>query len=222
MPKPMFVWSGSAWVSVATEVESLANFATQSYADNATGSKLIVPTSISVGSGSGSVSTQGKVSFSSASSVSINGCFSSTYDNYLILMKAANSTANQCYMRMRASGTDNTSSNYLYGGIYVRYGTSSAVAGENSSGLTSNGFNVLDMDGNYGFAKIQVFNPFVSTNVTGVIYDQAFNAGGSSNDGYYEAFSGLTSVNTSYDGCTFYAATGNMTGDIRIYGLKNG
>ena len=85
MPKPMYVWSGSAWVSVASEVESLATYATQSYADNQPGMKLVVPSSVAVGSGSGSVATQGTVTFSGASSVSINGCFSSTYDNYRIL-----------------------------------------------------------------------------------------------------------------------------------------
>ena len=34
MPKPMYVWSGSAWVSVATEVESLANFASLNYVNS--------------------------------------------------------------------------------------------------------------------------------------------------------------------------------------------
>jgi len=85
MPKPMFVWSGSAWVSVATEVESLAGFATQSYADNTPGTRLIIPSSVAVGSGSGSVSTSGTVTFSGASSVSINDVFSATYDTYQIV-----------------------------------------------------------------------------------------------------------------------------------------
>jgi len=85
MPKPMYVWSGSAWVSVASEVESLAGYATQSYADNTPGMKMIVPSSVAVGSGSGSIATQGTVSFSSASSISLNSCFSSTYDSYKIM-----------------------------------------------------------------------------------------------------------------------------------------
>ena len=34
MPKPMYVWSGSAWVSVASEVESLANFASLNYVNS--------------------------------------------------------------------------------------------------------------------------------------------------------------------------------------------
>ena len=66
MPKPMYVWTGTAWVSVASEVESLATYATQSYADNQPGSKLVVPTSVAVGSGSGSVAAQGTVTFSTA------------------------------------------------------------------------------------------------------------------------------------------------------------
>jgi hypothetical protein len=113
----MYVWSGSAWVSVAAEVESLATYATQSYADNAPGMKLIVPSSVAVGSGSGSIATQGTVTFSGASSISLNGCFSSTYDNYQIVISIdANSAISDNYLRMRASGTDNSESQYRYGG----------------------------------------------------------------------------------------------------------
>ena len=46
----------------------------------------IVPSSVAVGSGTGSANSLGTVTFSGASSVSLNGCFSSTYDNYRLML----------------------------------------------------------------------------------------------------------------------------------------
>jgi hypothetical protein len=69
---------------------TVANAYTKSETDGiaaaAPGMRLIVPTSVAVGSGSGSVSTQGAVTFSGASSVSVNECFNSTYTAYKIIL----------------------------------------------------------------------------------------------------------------------------------------
>jgi hypothetical protein len=46
----------------------------------------IIPTSVSVGSGSGTVSAGGAVTFSGATSISLNGAFTSTYQNYRLLI----------------------------------------------------------------------------------------------------------------------------------------
>jgi len=133
MPKPMYVWSGSAWVSVAAEVESLATYATQSYADNAAnvaaGLKPIVPSSVAIGSGSSSISTLGTVTFTTASSVSLNGVFTSTYKNYRLVVNLTTSqTSSQVLgLKMRASSVD-TSTGYYNLDIY-----SSSSAGPSRS-----------------------------------------------------------------------------------------
>ena len=49
----------------------------------------IVPTSVAVGSGTGSADSLGNVTFSGASSGSLNGCFTSTYDKYKILISSS-------------------------------------------------------------------------------------------------------------------------------------
>jgi hypothetical protein len=46
----------------------------------------IVPSSVAVGSGTGSSDTTGKVTFSGASTVSLNGVFTSSYRNYKIIV----------------------------------------------------------------------------------------------------------------------------------------
>lgn len=217
MPKPMFVWSGSAWVSVAAEVESLATYATQSYADNQPGMKLVVPTSVTVGSGSGSVSTQGAVTFSGASSVSLNGCFTSAYDNYkIVFTKAYSSTAGAVRTRLRASGTDNTTAS-----SYVRRGFGSDVPSGlyNQTEATTSWycFNATTSSTSYSFQTMEIYNPFLATE-TQMTSTQLERNGdtGSMQIAYHNQ-------TTSYDGITFFSTSSyNLTGTIRVYGLKNG
>jgi len=158
-------------------------------------------------------------SFSAVASQSVNDVFSATYTNYKILVKASCSSATQLSLRMRVGGSDLTTSSYMFGGAYVQFTGSSTVAGENVGTTTTAGFNILDVDGNPGYARIEMFDPF-ATEQTGLIYDQVFNSGGSRNTGYWEAFSGLTTVTTSYTGFTLLPAAGNITGTVRVYGYN--
>ncbi len=79
------------------------------------GLKLIVPTSVAAtGAGSSaSVSATGKVTFTSAATISVNGVFSATYDNYLAVCRATLTTGTSVLqaVRLRASGTDDTGNN---------------------------------------------------------------------------------------------------------------
>jgi hypothetical protein len=210
MPKPMYVWSGSAWVSVATEVESLAGYATQSYADNATGSKLVVPTSVAVGSGSGSVATQGTVTFSAASSVSVNNVFSSTYQNYLVQFKGGASADTTLRMNLRVGGVDNTTASSY--GLQRVNADSTTLAAARSTTTYWDSMNVYSTQDN--IFNLTISNPFATE----------FTLINASNTKYnvYQAFGGFHNQNTSYDGFTFTPASGTITGTVRVYGYKIG
>ena len=162
-------------------------------------------------------------SFSGVASQSVNDVFSATYTNYKILVKAACSSGTQLSLRMRVGGTDLTSSSYMFGGVYAPFNGTATVTGENANGTpggaTAAGFPILDVDGNPGYARIEMFDPF-ATEQTGLIFDQVFNSGGSRNAGYYEVFSGLTTVTTSYTGFTLLPTAGNITGTVRVYGYN--
>jgi hypothetical protein len=54
----------------------------------------------------------GTVTFTGASSVSLNGVFSSTYDNYRIVFTTT--TISNIFMRLRVSNADETTSQYVY------------------------------------------------------------------------------------------------------------
>ena len=218
MPKPMFVWSGSAWVSVATEVESLANYATVNYADTQPGMKLIVPSSISVGSGSSTLSATGEVGFTGVSSVSLNSCFSSTYDNYRIIFQVSSTSGNpNISFRMRTGTTDETGNNYSYSGIKTPSG--GAVTLDAAVSTSSNKF--VENYSSYPYhisGGLDLFNPFnaVTTKFT-------FNSYGSNTAGAYSGFTyyGAHSQAISYNGITFLPSTGTMNGVVRVYGMKN-
>jgi hypothetical protein len=218
MPKPMYVWSGSAWVSVASEVESLANFATQSYADNTPGARLVVPTSVAVGSGSGSVDTSGAVTFSGASSVSLNGCFSSTYQNYRIIVSGgvtSAATGGTITLRMR-SGTDNSDASYAYVGLSMAAGSGTFTTTSQTSGVVGyTGYNTASS--NWGATTIDIFKPFESGWTHYLSASQGVN--GSSQDAWL-SLGGNHRTAASFNGFTlFFPVT--ATGTIRVYGMKN-
>ena len=197
---------------------TVANAYTKSETDGiaaaAAGLRMVVPSSIAVGSGSGSANAAGYVTFSGASSVSLNGVFSSTYDNYRIVCDFTGSTTIATYIRLRVAGTDNTSSNYNR--QYLLANNTSISGGRATIALwamtnatsTTRGAYVMD-----------VFNPFL-TQVTGGVSQQLGNYNGTSTFALNLEGHGFNTA-TSFDGFTFFSDTGNMTGTIAVYGYKD-
>lgn len=219
MPKPMYVWSGSAWVSVASEVESLATYATQSYADNQPGMKLIVPSSVAVGSGTGSVSSTGTVSFSGASSVSLNTCFSSTYKFYKIIIDLTGVSADATpTLKLRTGTTDSSAGYYQQLGRMPSSGTGTSLNLANSS----NGWDLYSVDGGNNshsyFWEMTIINPLIVDRTLYSVIGHAVNSTGDFQSIYG---AGLHTPTTAYDGCTFLVSAGNATGTISVYGYKN-
>jgi hypothetical protein len=214
----MYVWSGSAWVSVASEVESLATYATQSYADNTPGSKLIVPSSVAVGSGSGSVATQGTVSFSGASSVSLNNVFSSTYRNYKIIITGTG-PSDTLNFRLRVSGADATGSEYWYGFMWLAFNAAAMQTPTVAENATS--CKVGEFGGSANAFTVDITGPFLAA-TTAMNMHNSFSRGTST--GQARTFVGgcFHDLATSYDGFTFYCDSGTMTGNVSVYGYKAG
>ena len=173
---------------------------------------LTIVTPSSVTSSGGTVTqTDGKVNVAAASSVSLNGVFTSTYQNYMVLIDRLLISASyiDVNMRLRASGTDTTSSTYYSGSIFGTYdGTVGGGAG--------NGVAFFNLGSALTTAQqqrtLQVFSPQTATITTytnvGVSRDAMFNSGG------------YQSGSTSFDGLTIYSASGNYSGNITVYGYQ--
>jgi hypothetical protein len=215
MPKPMYVWSGSAWVSVASEVESLANYATVNYASTQPGSKLVVPTSVAVGSGSGSVDTNGAVTFSGASSVSLNGCFTSAYQNYKVLVTITSVANGNIECRLRASGSDDSVATYNHGVFQYNSSNSSGGFAANTSlnrWIVTQGSSSLSPVS----ISMDIFMPQETQRTSMSLLAQG--SDGTNYNSYFGA--GVKAATTSFDGITFIFS-GGTTGTLRVYGYKN-
>ena len=175
----------------------------------------IVPTSVAVGSGSGSVDANGAVTFSGASSVSLNSCFSATYDNYLVLVSyTGTGTAVDLNIRLRLSGTDATGAG-TYKSQYIDASSTSVSGARDSNtyhliGTSSSTASMLQS------SKVHLYDVFKAS-------PTAIQAENQSNlsSGYLRIVGGSHTVSTAYDGFTVYPGSGNLTGLIRVYGYKN-
>jgi hypothetical protein len=188
---------------------------TDSIAAAAAGLRMVVPTSVAVGSGSGSVDANGAVTFSGASSVSLNGCFTSAYDNYRIIwnVDSGSSTgAANVYYRLGTSGTANSASNYYSVGVY-----SDGTVGNVNQAATNYGWlyggPAAETGQRSGFMDIQ--NPFKTLRTIGQIFS------GSGDYARYWNLSTIFSNTTSFTDFLIIPSANNITGTIRVYGYKN-
>lgn len=174
----------------------------------ATGMKWATP-----GGGGGLVFLD-RQTFSAVSSYSLTSKFSATYDNYKIVLKITGTSANTAiFGRMRSSTTDNTSSNYRSGRAYQ---LGSGVTGVGDTTGTQTYFQqIIERDAQSSFMSMDLYSPFL-TDYTAYTAQTSY---------YYTSFgqhnqveAGQMSVTTSYDGMTFFPNTGNMTGEVYLYG----
>ena len=175
------------------------------------GLKLIVPSSVD---GSGvSVSASGKVTFTAATSVSVNGVFDSTYDNYLMVVSGVGTNTGSYPLLLRAGGTDDTTAN-SYTRQYLLGENTTVNGGRNSNTYFSDGLflSQVDKGGLHGyFYGPALTQPTAYRSVTAA---QA-NAGGA----LIFDIAGTHNQSTAYDGFTINITTGSLTGSLTIYGL---
>lgn len=152
--------------------------------------------------------------FSGVSSLSLSSKFSSSYDNYKIFLRIDSLSASTVvYSRLRSGGTDNTSSNYRGGRTY-QVGNTSTPLGD-STGTGTFFANITELSSQSGYMSMDLYAPYLT----------AYTAYNAFANFYYSAFGqhnqiegGQMSVNTSYDGITFYPGSGTMTGEVYLYG----
>ena len=179
------------------------------------GLNQVIPTSVAVGSGTATVGTNGMVTFTTAgTNLSINGCFTSTYTNYLIVMDTDFSSSYDFpSIRMRASGTDNTTaSSYIYQRQTV---SDTTVAG---SRLTANRWQdafAID-DSKTNGIELTFYRPFEADSTAIATANEVFALSGA----YIWRGCGTHNQNTSYDGFSIILGAGTITGKLRVYGWQ--
>jgi hypothetical protein len=183
---------------------------------SAPGMDLITPTSVA---GSGVTLSGGQVTFTAATAVSVNGCFSATYDNYLMsITYSMASIVGQPWLqaRMRAAGTDATGANYAY--TLSQSSTSLSVSTSNFADTTARVARSGDVAAGLCGGTLQILSPFLAQR-TAIVTDHSVSYSNTAIPRYFGAAD--HSLATSYDGVTIYPSASTITGTLRIYGLRN-
>ena len=175
----------------------------------------VTPASVAIGSGTSTVNANGSVTFSAASSVSLNGIFTAAYKNYKIIISGGMFTSVDgavIGLRFRASGTSHAT-NYYFNGLYQQGPSTSGIStGSNQTqwnmtNAYTNLYNVCDMD---------VYQPF---DVQKTLYKGTFQSYGTSG-GLFVTHTGLHDQSVSYDGFTITMSTGVVSGTVKVYGYN--
>ena len=150
--------------------------------------------------------------FSGVTSVSVDNCFTSTYRNYRIIWDTQISGTDGVYIRMRASSSDDSGTNYDAQRIFA---FSSTIGASRDSNLT---FWYLAPQGDNtrpAPTVMDILNPQVAAHTNGVFH------------GYYDSDIRMvqstfySDVTTQFAGFTFYTSgSDTMSGNYFVYGYE--
>jgi len=152
--------------------------------------------------------------FTTASTVIADGCFTSAYRNYKIFIDGQ-AASGQPKLRwyFRTSGVDNTGSTYFNG--FLTSTANSTVVAEYAGAAAFGGIS------NFGDVTasldLTLFAPQVAEKTK---YNSLFSSF-SSTDGLSGLTSGMFNATTQFDGIKFFPASSTITGQYRIYGVAN-
>jgi hypothetical protein len=158
------------------------------------------------------------LSFSGVSSQSVNDCFSTTYDNYRIIINSTGTSVDQnLLMRFRVSGADNTTSVYNYSIT----GLTTTGSGTNASANSATSFLLSQLESTSKYfigVSLDIIAPFLTREKTGSIIGNGILSAGN----IYGFAGGL-----GYDGTTsftgfsiFTSSAGNISGSVSVFGYN--
>jgi microcystin-dependent protein len=180
----------------------------------------VIPTGVSVTSGSGSYnSTTGVITFSAASTVNISGVFTADYDAYkVIFYPTSGSTSDYLYVRFRSGATTNATSNYYNGGMFIQGGTIGVWNDATTATTYSKvGYIYGSSDPTSSNFMFDFVNPYSSSAKTIMNYSTSYSAASHTYATGSVAFNG----STSFDGFTIGNVTsGTIGGTIQVYGMR--
>ena len=187
----LLVWNGTAWV--------IPN----SPAQNPGGLEL--------------VTVQSFTSASSASPVDVSNCFTSTYDNYKIILTYTGTASDYTSFQFRNSGGA-VSSSFYRGQVTRSYGTTvDAVSSYNASAYQtfaySYGSNTI-----YSTTSCDIVSPNLNTPTAATMQFYCDNATSSVNFVMNGGF--MYAAQAVMTGFRVYPGSGNITGSVSVYGYR--
>lgn len=200
------------WVQVKSDATLSSTIGTRLEAVEAkpTGLVSIIPTSVTIASGTSSYNSTGVVTFDAASSVRLNGVFSSNYQDYRVQYRLNTSASTRPLCRFSKNGIDSSTSvyataniTYTQSTVYAGGATSAAMYPNSTVGVTTHS------------AEFTIYKPFDAT-----AYTMAYSTG---IGGYEGGRTGSVRhlIADTWDGFTVLPETGGtISGTIRVYGYR--
>ena len=199
----------------ARDIANVLSSSTNIALDSELGLSLITPTSVTATGGSGSISATGTVSLTSASAISLDGCFSATYNNYRVIFNYTPSASAGTFFYFRNGSGNITTSNYFYKGSSLS-SVSSGVTWTNDTFGRSTTSAVIDFSNANRSSVILDISDAFSSSLNKVINIK-------NSDIYADAksWNAAFQSNASATGFNFTMGSGTMTGTISVYGYRN-
>lgn len=184
---------------------------------NLMGSQSVAPTSVA-GTGVSVDPASGVVTFSAASSVTVNGCFTADFANYELDWDIpTTSSNNNLTFQLRASGsTATTAYDRLTNG-----GTGAVSTSTVANNLNQASWQVAAATTAQHFSVLRLFRPFVAVPTDGIL-----TGNGTTNPPTAATTFAIQQSHvyhrtaTAYHGFVLTASTGTITGTLRIKGLR--
>lgn len=171
----------------------------------------MTPTGVSHSGTSATIRPDGGVDFSAVTSVSLDGVFTSSHDNYFIVITfSASIDAEALRWRLRTGGSDASGTDYTYQVLAI---TGSSKIGARGTGETS-GSSVITSTSNQG-VHIYLYGP----NLALATAARSVNTQSYSTVTFYD-YSNSHTLATAYDSITFFPSAGNVTGTVHIFGYE--
>lgn len=153
-----------------------------------------------------------RLTVTNTTSGSLNSVFTSDFLNYRIAVNVTGTTNQIIAIQMRASGVNNSSSNYQY----RRHGVVAGASFTDSPATTTSFANIIAANPlGDGLFLGDIFQP-QATAKTGI---QGLSLQTQSTDLFTIHYGGLMTVTTSYDGLTLSSGS-NFTGTMDVYGYE--
>lgn len=176
---------------------------------------LLTPTDTDNASGTVSVGENGKVTFTTVPDLRVNGIFSRSYTNYMIVVNCVTSASTQILGRLCVNDTDVTSASYDYAAYNASGTTVTSTVSNNqtSSVLCDTGAS------DYVSFVLYIYGPYDTTAAAGQqtwrTHAVRTTSGVTQSD-----YSTFNNVSAAHDSFNFYTGTGTMTGTLTAYGWR--
>lgn len=173
----------------------------------------VVPTSVTLGSGTASVDTGGTVTFNNVTSVQLNGVFTTQYNNYLQVCTFNTAATLEARQRLAHNGSILTGAAYGWAGIAIGGGSPSYYSG---GGIDWYALAATQAATSHAFTQT-IHNPMDATKITRTVF-----TGGVWNGQWTSInFSGTYNVLGLVSGIQMHSTSANtISGQMKIYGYN--